>query len=350
MKKQENNKATGLEDNFNRLPDRLLVSIFTKLADLKFLCRCSIVCKRFASTMSLIQSVSVILPSSEAFSFESTRNECKLFQKILCIKSEEIPAYIRSKSLEKLNFIIFLQKFKKLESIYLEFTCPQKIANSSFLLWKAKCGSGRAEIESLVCLIPGSVHKMTEYQPDEKQGNQVYTSEDCQFHNCLGLCWSFMECIHLLCVLIKCHHSLKCVTVTNSEKQGKLVLKDEQLVMWRNSLHIGNRFDCELPLYLVTASLKVLNLPLSGYRMKRVFLVFIKFLELAREDYDDDDDDYDGGLDDLEDWDIEEAIKTWDFEEEEKLLGEALKEIAAKHYKQFFIDHMRLRSGSDSSE
>ncbi|KAL2455519.1 Uncharacterized protein Adt_47242 [Abeliophyllum distichum] len=341
MKKLDNNKTTDMEDNFSRLPEQLLVSIFTKLANLKFLCRCSLVCKRFASTMSGIQNVSLTLPSSEASSFKSTQDKCKLFQKILCIRSEEIPGFIQSESIQKLNFIIFLQKFEKLESIYLEFTCPKNISNSPFLEWKAKCGSSRAEIESLVCLIPGSIHKITECQPDEKQENQLYFSEflNSQIDNCLGLCWSCTECVHLLCILIKCHHSLKCATITNSEKQGILVLKDEQLILWRNSIN-EEGFDCELPLCLMIASLQVLNLPLSGYLMKKVCLVIIKFIELARDDYDDDDDDYDGGEEDLITWDYDEDILTWDFDEEEKLLGEALKEILSNHDKQFRIISM----------
>ncbi|KAL2456244.1 Uncharacterized protein Adt_46884 [Abeliophyllum distichum] len=329
MKKLKNDEATDQEDYFGRLPEELLISIFTKLADLKFLCQCSLVCKRFASIMSHVSNVSLTLPNSEAVSLQSTQNECMLFQEILRISSEEIPGFIQSLSIQKLNFTKFLQKFRKLESIYLEFACPRNISNSPFLKWKAKCGSSRIELESLVSLLPAAVHKKIESQLDEEQENQEMSRGfiRSQLNNWVKL--SFMRCaewVHILCILIKCHHSLKSVTITNSEKQGKLVLKDEQLITWRNgllnqdpSLLNGHRLGCEFPNFVKIAMLRVLNLPLSGYLMKGVFLVIIKFsAELHANDVG------------------KEDIMTWDYEEEEKVLGEAVKEILMNHKDQIF--------------
>ncbi|KAL2535937.1 uncharacterized protein Fot_17328 [Forsythia ovata] len=260
MMKQKNKEATDEGDNFSPLPDEVLISIFTKLSDLTSLFQCSLVCKRFASTMSHIRSIALTdLPSSEVGSFQSHKNECKLLQEILCISSEEIPRHIQSLSIQKLNFIIFLQKFKKLESIYLEFSCPRNISNSSFLKWKAKFASTR--------LLLYIRRLASACELDEEQENQEISREFLEeLHDGYGL--SLMQCrewVYILCLLIKCHHSLKSVTVTNSKKQGKLVLRDEQLNMWRNSLLKEETLDLEVSNVMNIASEPLLLLPSSGY-------------------------------------------------------------------------------------
>ncbi|KAL2456247.1 F-box protein [Abeliophyllum distichum] len=318
MMKLKNNEATDEGDSFSRLPDEVLISIFTKLSDLTSLFQCSLVCKRFASTMSHIQSIALTdLPSSEVGSFQSHKNECKLFQEILCISSEEIPRYIQSLSIQKLNFIIFLQKFKKLESIYLEFSCPRNISNSPFLKWKAKFASTRVEFQSFVSLLAASLRKETASACElvEEQENQEISREFLEeLHD--GYELSLMQCrewVYILCLLIKCHHSLKSVTVTNFENQGKLVLRDEQLNMWRNSLLKEETLDLEVSNVMNIASVPLLLLPSSGYVMKDVFLVIVKSPAESHDDVG------------------EEDIITSDFEEEDKVLGEAVKEILMNH-------------------
>ncbi|KAL2455517.1 Uncharacterized protein Adt_47240 [Abeliophyllum distichum] len=148
MMEQKNNEATDEGDNFSRPPDEVLISIFNKLSDLTSLFQCSLVCKRFASTMSHIRSIALTdLPSSEvgSFQFQSHKNECKLFQ-----------------------------KFKKLKSIHLEFSCPRNISNSPFLKWKAKFASTRVEFQSFVSLLAASLHKenASACELDEDQENQ----------------------------------------------------------------------------------------------------------------------------------------------------------------------------------
>ncbi|KAL2535938.1 uncharacterized protein Fot_17329 [Forsythia ovata] len=122
------------------------------------------------------------------------------------------------------------------------------------------------------------------------------------------------EWVYVLCLLIKCHHSLKNATVSNSEKQGKLVLRDEQLNMWRNSFLKEETLDLEVSNVINIASVPLLLLPSSGYVMKDVFLVIVKSPAESHDDVG------------------EEDIITWDFVEEDKLLGEAMKEILMNHH------------------
>ncbi|XP_058199170.1 F-box protein AUF2-like [Rhododendron vialii] len=47
------------ENQFHRLPDDVVVDIFDKVSDIKWLCRCFVVSKRFSSLVPLVQTVSI---------------------------------------------------------------------------------------------------------------------------------------------------------------------------------------------------------------------------------------------------------------------------------------------------
>ncbi|KAG5566086.1 hypothetical protein RHGRI_001876 [Rhododendron griersonianum] len=48
-----------VENQFECLPDNVVVNIFDKLSDIKCLCRCFMVSKRFTSLVPLVQLVSI---------------------------------------------------------------------------------------------------------------------------------------------------------------------------------------------------------------------------------------------------------------------------------------------------
>ncbi|KAH7838124.1 hypothetical protein Vadar_022368 [Vaccinium darrowii] len=47
------------ENDFHRLPDDVVINIFDKLSDVKWLCRCFLVSKRFSSLVPLVQTLSI---------------------------------------------------------------------------------------------------------------------------------------------------------------------------------------------------------------------------------------------------------------------------------------------------
>lgn len=316
MLKLENKKEADGEDHFARLPDELLLSILSRVDDLKFLCQCSLVSKRFSSTILSIQNVSFTLPGIEHYP-KYAENIEELFQQILDPSGEEITQLIRSSPLQMLKFSLFLQKFRELKCIYLEFIYPRSFPSSSFFKWKAKYRSSGPMVESIVSMFATSVRKENEPESDDDQKDQeppeefiisCESREDSFFPlNCVR------EWLLVLCFLIKSQPSLQSVTITDTDKRGKLALRDEHLVEWRNTLLDGGYSGNFDPLAAGMGWVQELHLPLSGYVMEKAYIVHMGLTPdvVMGPEYGD-------------------AV-TWDYEGEEKLIGEALTEILKKY-------------------
>ncbi|KAE9462766.1 hypothetical protein C3L33_05318, partial [Rhododendron williamsianum] len=54
--KKKNEEA---ENQFHRLPDDVVLNVFDKLSDIRCLCRCFLVSKRFSSLVARVQTVSI---------------------------------------------------------------------------------------------------------------------------------------------------------------------------------------------------------------------------------------------------------------------------------------------------
>ncbi|KAL3828682.1 hypothetical protein ACJIZ3_017484 [Penstemon smallii] len=315
MKKLKNKEVAGQMGHFDRLPNELVLSILSRIDDLKLLCKCSLVSKRFASTIYCIRTVSLILPSfymNDIDSPEAQAPICKLFNDILCYNVEEIPRLIKSSTLQKLNFCIFLQNFRELESIYIEFPCPKSPCISPFLKWKARCRSRGAMIESLVFILPYSMHKKTQHESDEDQEDEETPTEclETQFNDCQSLPLSCCrEWLPILCLLIKCHNSLQNVTITDSHKHGKLVVRHEQLVEWRNSLLCKEFLNNVSPDFSRISLVPELHLPISGYMMHGVLFMYTEFQGESH-----------GG-----------DLITYDYDDEEMVVVESVREILKNH-------------------
>ncbi|KAI3450054.1 hypothetical protein Pfo_006719 [Paulownia fortunei] len=121
-------------------------------------------------------------------------------------------------------------------------------------------------VEGLVSRVATSVRKKTEHEFDEEQEDQeTYNFSICHIKDGAFLpIRCCREWLLVLCLLIKCQHSLQSVTITDPEKQRKLVLRDEQLVEWRKNLLCGGFLNNFMPQTFRMGWLRELHLPLSG--------------------------------------------------------------------------------------
>ncbi|KAL3850185.1 hypothetical protein ACJIZ3_012067 [Penstemon smallii] len=281
-------KPAGQVDHFHRLPEEVLLYIFSKLTDLKSLCQCSLVSKRFASVISHTRTIYVTLHGAHS-------------------SVKQTAALLELLSLQELKL---LKNFKELESIYVEYTYPKEIDSPSFLKWKIKCTSSNAFIGSFICL-SASVHKMIKHEPDDEQETRQISTEFMRLSY-----RRYMEWLFLIFELAKSHASLKSVRIEDSEKTANLVVRDEQIVKTRSCV-----LEKELPdVNGIRSLLKIawvpeLRLPLSGYLMRGVGLTIIKPPT----------EEQGGNVNNHDD------ITFWDFEDEEKVFAEAVKEILINH-------------------
>ncbi|KAH6837000.1 hypothetical protein C2S53_014243 [Perilla frutescens var. hirtella] len=295
-------------DHFARIPEDLLLSILSRLENLKYMCRCSLVSKRFALTIYQSKAVSLTLPSTEIPSNALADQIDELFPKLAGLTSEEIIRFIKSSSIKVLKFFPFLQNFRELRSISLVFTCPRTLCSSSLFKMKVKFSNGGAVVKHFVSLLADSVLKNTERgyydieQPYERIDHRGSVS---------GTFLPFGCCIDwllVLCLLIKCQPLLESITITNSKKQGKLVLRDEQLIAWRNSFVPGGFLNDFTPYSRTKGWIGKLRLPFSEYLLRGVNYVIARPKRRPG---------YNAGT-------VDDDAVTWEYAGDAKLLGEAV--------------------------
>lgn len=277
-------------DHFARIPEELVVSILSRLENLKHIFGCSIVSKRFASSINQVfassinqvKSVSLTLPSTERPPPEFVDNIVELFPKLAALTVEEILRFIQSSSLKEFKFFPFLQNFRELRSISLEFTCTRAICTSSLFFIRVLFTSERAIIQKYVSFVPESVYKDTQEGYDDEEpsynGDQLISGTFLPY----GCCTNWLLA---LCLLVKCHPFLENITITNSKKQGTLVLKGEEIVAWRNSFVPGGFFNDFTPYSRTFGLISELHMPNVGFMMNEVGYVIARFVNVKRSDY-----------------------------------------------------------------
>lgn len=263
-------EAVGV-DHFARIPEDLLSSILSRLGDLKHMCRCSLVSKRFASTIYQSKVVSVTLQSTESPSDAVADKIEELFPKLAGLTREEIMRFIQESPIKVLKFFSFLQNFRELKSISLMFTCPRSLCSSSLFKMRVKFSNGGAVVEKYFALVAESV--LSHFQRGYYDPEQPYDEDDDRRGTVSGTFLPFGCCtdwLLVLCVLVKCQPSLESITMTNNRRQGKLVLKDELLVAWRNSFVRGGLLN-DFSRYSRTSGwFYKLRLPISEHLLRAV--------------------------------------------------------------------------------
>lgn len=316
MKSQIREEAVAF-DHFTRITDDVLLSIVSRLENLKHMCQCSLVSKHFASTIYKIQAVSLTLPSTEIPSDACADDVNQLFPKLAGFTSEEAIRFIQSSSIKEMKFFPFLGNFRRLKSISLEFTCANSLCSSSLFKMRVKFSKRGGVVEKYVSLVADYVRKVTERGYDDgrvygPRKNDAISGTFLAF----GCCANWLLA---LCLLIKCQPSLERIAITNDKKQGKLVLEDELLVAWRNSFVPGGLLNDFKPYDCTDGWVSALLTP-SGYLLKGVNVVVAKSSRRRRRS---------------STVEADEGAMTWEYQGEKRLLDDAVGEYLRRFPDEF---------------
>ncbi|PWA89013.1 hypothetical protein CTI12_AA064340 [Artemisia annua] len=228
------------QDQFMRLPDDLLIFILAKIReqDFKFLFRCSLISKHFATSILCMNSVSISIspPSSPKPALDHAKSSLlDVADRFINRKMD----YLTSLRPQIQNALIFLKKFH---------TIRQKTEETEEVLDQAS--------------------------PEELE-LRLYSS----FHGVVdSIEWGNV----MSCLLVQ-HPTLDDITIAGSRKGGKIWLKGQEIVDLRNSLSpedvskiAGNGNGIGVTINVKSAYVPVLCLPLSEKVMKAVSLVVVR--------------------------------------------------------------------------
>ncbi|CAI9277532.1 unnamed protein product [Lactuca saligna] len=267
---------------FSRLPDEIFHEIINKIIDLKSLCFCYLVSRRFSS---IVLQVDAIAFTGESFA-------------------------------SAINFFIM---FKGLKYVCIELP---SIDNGFLFKWTVKFGSS---IESLICLLPDSVcDKDGVYlygNGDEEEDDIGLIHEFCGLkHQISSMCLEEAILWHMMLLyLVKYLPMLEEVSITDSGKRGRLSLSGKKLIEVKEWVHSTSASEIERnriedPDIVRYCYIPVLKLPVSGYVMKGVTF-FVMEMKDHQGEYDSFMNSEDGGFED---------------KDEAALYTEAVKEIFEK--------------------
>lgn len=322
---------------FDTLPDDLLEVIFNKLVDAKSLCRCFCVCKRFASIVTQTGVVSLTIrdtnndnPGLKPRSGTSTNFVKSLVKKLI------------TKPLQFLHHHLFLPKFdsshsrnspyealkifNEIRNLHIELPSHLGDVGSDgsggwLLRWKAEFG---VELESCVLLGAKSLKRKREHKlkTDDQQNVLIFTHDDLK----LRVVW-IISCLiaasarhYLLREIVRKHRLLQRISITDSSKQGRVCMGQEQIEKLRNL--VNSSVVSESPLERTRVPdlsirlwyLPELELPVSGYVMEGATLVVIRPVEWVK------------GIN----GDADILAGAFEGEEDGKMLGEAVRATVTK--------------------
>ncbi|KAI8526089.1 hypothetical protein RHMOL_Rhmol13G0282000 [Rhododendron molle] len=248
------------ENQFERLPDDVVVNIFDKLSDIKCLCRCFMVSKRFASLVPLVQLVSI---------------KTNIFHCLSIYPSEsENPQNFTLSPSSRFNLsgLLFFAKLTQIRSLNIEIPSDFMDENDSFFKW----GTNFPKLDSITVLYASSISKMMESEQEDETDNGI-TQEEIIRRVLFAvdrlkdaLLW-----VGILSYVVQFNPMLESVTICDSMNKGvKLCLGGEKLVECWNGFSVikyvsllerGRSWTQE---NMKVGYVPVLELPLSGCVMK----------------------------------------------------------------------------------
>lgn len=276
------------KDLFPRLTDDLLIIILSMLSsNLKFLCQCMLVSKRFALLIPLISSGTLFIPHPQ----DRSRFEFFQDQVIYAFKA--------------------LKSFRKIRSLHLEFI--EEEFREFDHQWKVVFGSNTC---TCACLAFKSITKLSAASASSSVNA---TAMDQVFRLIMyPYMWRNLFAVS--------QPTVESVVITYSKRKGKVCFKNSELPDGRTYTSILDVWNCwfeEGQATLKFIQVPELRLTKSGYLMKGVFLAISKVGENPAEDNKPDD------------------MLNWNFGEEENVFGEALimilrtpedRMLACRHY------------------
>ncbi|GMH11456.1 hypothetical protein Nepgr_013297 [Nepenthes gracilis] len=306
------------EDYFDLLPDPILLLVFDKVLDAKSLCRCLLVSKRFASLIPQLDSISIKIgtprkKSDGALRKLRTGSSNNLVNTLICqfiakpLQFLQHLAMMKSDSTSEngdLNYVHWMTKYLKnfSEVRFLQLELPSRGSeiggkDTPFLKWTAEFGK---ELQRCVILQANSFEKRentcnsTKIDEEEFHQNQsvLLSNDDLKTR----IIW-IITCVvtasarhSLLKKLVTDCPELRNAVITDSSKQWKLSMKEDQIRELRNEMNSSScsasqmsQRTCVPDLVMRLYYVRELELACSGYAMKGATLVAIRSASLAEE-------------------------------------------------------------------
>ncbi|PWA50834.1 F-box domain, Leucine-rich repeat domain, L domain-like protein [Artemisia annua] len=277
--------------SFGRLPEDIVLQILNKLIDLKTLCLCKLVSKRFTSIVSQVETI--------FFTFSTYP----------LVDAARLGSYGSA--------IGSLMTFQCVKSLHIQF--PSFFDNHFLFKWKVNF---RIRPDSFIFLSPNSVCNNKESNVNENSQEALEEQDRELTKNKANI---MVECLKdaMMRVTLLLHvtrlPSLENVVITDLGKRGKVSLsggKVDDLNDWISSCSVEIIEKSVSSYFISQCYVPLLKLPVSGYLMKGVKLYILQWNDLMG--------------------DISDSIMKSDnddaFEDkEEAAYSEALMEIFKKH-------------------
>lgn len=227
-------------DEFDRIPDALILLIFNQLSDIKTLTRCRAVSKRFNSLVpqaeSLLVKVDCVISTEtgEWFLLQIVKSILQSFQDLISpTRKQNFQTKIRSSPTE------ILRGFEKIRKLEIELPSGDlKLEKSTILKWKAEFGR---TLKSCVILAVRSIE--TDEDPYEDVNNRV--DDEIDFHGDgsgglkLRVVWTISALIaasarhYLLKEVIKEHKEIQSLILRDKEGEGTVIMNEKGLREFR---------------------------------------------------------------------------------------------------------------------
>ncbi|KAI3503969.1 hypothetical protein L1887_32493 [Cichorium endivia] len=263
--------------SFTRLPDEIILHVLNKLIDSKTLICCYLVSKRFSSIVLQVDAISFTAP----FLHRRIPDENTVSN---YTPSWHLPPELSSFYREFLGSAYrFLSKFKRVKSLCATLPSSSEIGidNTSLFKWRVKFGN---RIESFIFLSPKSVRDKDGFYlnqiGDEEENIELINDLFNQKIDISFQCLSEGMASHtMLLFILKDLPMLEEVSITGSDRRGKLFLSGEKLREVKEWVHSASETmmsRVELPDIVRKCYIPVLKLPVSGYVMKGIHVILME--------------------------------------------------------------------------
>ncbi|CAH1412577.1 unnamed protein product [Lactuca virosa] len=263
--------------SISRLPDEIILQILNKLIDLKTLCFCYLVSRRFSSIVLQVDAITISFTAPLVNPPIPDKNTVGDVAPLL----PKLYSYYGESFVSASNF---LRKFQGVKILCIELPPSRRIAidNRFLVKWKVKFG---CRVESFIFLSPNSVCDKDGFylygNGDDEEDIELTIDSIKQRRHISFQCLREANLWHMM--LLDCANGfpkLEEVSISGSGRRERLSLSGEKLSEVKEWLHSASKSELETELARVDVLARVsecyipvLKLPVSGYVMKGVFVM-----------------------------------------------------------------------------
>ncbi|CAI9277523.1 unnamed protein product [Lactuca saligna] len=261
----------------SRLPDEIILLILNKLIDLKTLCFCYLVSKRFSSIVLQVDAISFASPVlNPHISDNNTISDCRSFLRMISSLYGE----------SFLSAYRFLIKFKGVKSLCIELLAPgHSGVDSRLFKWKLQFTK---KIESFIFVWPNSVCDKDGFclngNGDEEESLELISGLCKTKHIISFQCLQDIMAWHvMLLYLVNDLPMLEEVSISDSGRRGRLSLSGKKLSEVKDWVHSASETvlnGVNVPTIMQNCYIHVLKLPVSGYVMKGIYFCVIEMKDI----------------------------------------------------------------------